>query len=196
MIIVIDIIKYIILLLVTFFTCQIIANKNKRISYIGTVLICVSTAVVQYMNSGLVEALIFGEGIFIGVSKLIHDAPHKYFWAIFVPVCLIGFLVLSNKSFDVSIGLTMTVMIVCDIIRTTSEKLEFSIEKNNENQNEVSKNGDNKLAQKIENLKINAQNKIDKKKNIEGKKRSKICQKLDSKYIVLIIRVRYCDYRF
>jgi hypothetical protein len=148
------------------------------------------------MNSGLVEALIFGEGIFIGVSKLIHDAPHKYFWAIFVPVCLIGFLVLSNKSFDVSIGLTMTVMIVCDIIRTTSEKLEFSIEKNNENQNEVSKNGDNKLAQKIENLKINAQNKIDKKKNIEGKKRSKICQKLDSKYIVLIIRVRYCDYRF
>ena len=72
MMIFIDIVKFVLLVLVTFFTCQIISNNKKRLSYIGTLLICFSTAVVEYINSGLIEAIFFGEIIFISLDKLLN----------------------------------------------------------------------------------------------------------------------------
>jgi len=82
MIIALDIIKFIVLILITFFTCQIVTKNNKRISYIGTLLICFSTAVVEYINSGLVGCLIFGQLILISFNKLLNKEKYKYLWSI------------------------------------------------------------------------------------------------------------------
>lgn len=80
MIIAIDIIKFILLVLASFFACQIVTNKNKRISYIGTLLICFSTAVLEYINNGLVEAIFFGELIFISIDRLLLKQKYKYLY--------------------------------------------------------------------------------------------------------------------
>lgn len=103
MIIAIDIIKFIVLVLVTFFTCEIITNNKKRISIIGTFLITVSTAVVQYINSGLVESLICGETLLICLDNFLKTNKPKYLWAIGIPVSIVGYLLLSNVSFELSI---------------------------------------------------------------------------------------------
>ena len=86
MMIFIDIVKFVLLVLVTFFTCQIISNNKKRLSYIGTLLICFSTAVVEYINSGLIEAIFFGEIIFISLDKLLNNSKYKYLFSIFIPI--------------------------------------------------------------------------------------------------------------
>ena len=78
MIIVIDILKFVVLVLITFFSCQIITGGKKRISYIGTLLICFSTAVIEYINSGLIEAIIFSELLFYSISKLLSEKKYLY----------------------------------------------------------------------------------------------------------------------
>ena len=80
MIIAIDIIKFILLVFGSFFTCQVITNKNKRISYIGTLLICFSTAVLEYINNGIVESIFFGELIFISIDRLLLKEKFKYLY--------------------------------------------------------------------------------------------------------------------
>ena len=84
--IVLDIVKFILLIFGSFFACQVITNKNKRISYIGTILICFSTAVLEYINNGLVEAIFFGEIIFISIDKLLLKEKYKYLYVILIPV--------------------------------------------------------------------------------------------------------------
>ena len=86
MVIFIDIVKFILVVLTSFFTCQIITNKNKRISYIGTILICFSTAFLEYINSGLIEAILFGELIFISIDRLLEKAKFKYLFASLIPI--------------------------------------------------------------------------------------------------------------
>ena len=86
MVIFIDIVKFILLVLASFFSCQIITNKNKRISYIGTILICFSTAVLEYINLGLIEAIFFGELIFISIDRLLEKHNFKYLYAILIPI--------------------------------------------------------------------------------------------------------------
>ena len=80
MIIAIDIVKFILLIFGSYFTCLDITNKNKRISYIGTLLICFSTAVLEYINNGLIEAIFFGEIIFISIDKLLQKEKYKYLY--------------------------------------------------------------------------------------------------------------------
>lgn len=53
-----DILKFVVLVLITFFSCEVITGGKKRISYIGTLLICFSSGITGYMDAGLVEALI------------------------------------------------------------------------------------------------------------------------------------------
>ena len=86
MIIFIDIVKFILLILSTFFSCQIIANGNKRISYIGTILICFSMAIFEYINSGLLEAIFFGELIFISIDRLLEKSKFKYLFVSLIPI--------------------------------------------------------------------------------------------------------------
>lgn len=93
MIIFIDILKFILLIPITFLTCQVITNGKKRISYIGTILICFSTAVLEYINSGLVEALFFGQLIFISIDRLFSKEKNLYFYI----------LMISFRNFRVSI---------------------------------------------------------------------------------------------
>ena len=81
-----DIVKFILLVFSSYFTCQVITNKNKRISYIGTLLICFSTAVLEYINNGLVEAIFFGELIFISIDKLLLKEKYKYLYVVLIPV--------------------------------------------------------------------------------------------------------------
>ena len=86
MVIVSDIIKFIVLILITFFSCQVITNGKKRISYIGTLLICFSSAVIEYINSGLIETIVSGELIFLSISKILENSKYKYFYAVAIPI--------------------------------------------------------------------------------------------------------------
>ena len=93
MIIFIDIIRFILLIIMTWFTVQIITNSKKRISFIGTVLICFSIAVLQYINSGLPEAIFFGELIFVSIDRLLRSPKLKYLFAILIPIRNIRFFI-------------------------------------------------------------------------------------------------------
>ncbi|MBR1540660.1 MAG: hypothetical protein IJ629_05850 [Clostridia bacterium] len=81
-----DILKWIIFVFVTFFACEVITNHQKRISYIGTLLICFSSSVVQYINSGLIEAILTCELIFISLDKLLEKTQYQYLYSIAISV--------------------------------------------------------------------------------------------------------------
>ena len=93
MIICLDILKFILLIFSSFFACQVITNKNKRISYIGTILICFSTAIFNYINSGLVEAIFFGELIFISIDKLFDNSKYNYLFMALIPIRNFGIFI-------------------------------------------------------------------------------------------------------
>jgi len=117
MVIVNDILKFIVLVLITFFICQVITDGKKRISYIGTLLICFSTAVVEYINSGLVEALVTGELILLSIHNLLYNSSKiRYLYAIAIPAGIAGFLLLSNISFQISIGIVILILIIWELL--------------------------------------------------------------------------------
>lgn len=124
MIVLIDILKFIFLTVMTFFSCQVITHNQKRISYIGTVLICFSIAVLQYINSGLLEAIFFGELIFVSIDRILENSKLKYLFAILIPVGILGFLLLSNVSFQISIGIPMIVLIIWRLLEFRSQNKE------------------------------------------------------------------------
>jgi len=84
--IMIDILKFLVLVLITFFSCQVITNGKKRISYIGTLLICFSSAVVEYRDSGLIEAIMAGELVFLSFSRLLEDTHKQWFYVLAMPI--------------------------------------------------------------------------------------------------------------
>ena len=86
MIIFVDIIKFLLVVMMTFLSCQVVTKNRKRISYIGTLLICFSVAVLQYINSGLPEAIFFGELIFVSIDKILENDKFKYLFAILVSI--------------------------------------------------------------------------------------------------------------
>ena len=86
MIIASDILKFIILVVITFFSCQIITDGKKRISYIGVLLICFSSAIIEYINSGLIEALIFSQLIFISLNNILKKYKYKYFYVVLIAI--------------------------------------------------------------------------------------------------------------
>lgn len=143
--IILDIVKFIALIIATWFAMQIITNKNKRITYIGTLMICFSTVMIKYVDKGLLEAVIFGELIFVCFERMINKAKYKYLWPILMSFCLVGFLLLSNISFQVPIGITIcTLIIYLNIKRIISQK-ENEIKESNK------KNKKNKKTEEIEN---------------------------------------------
>lgn len=121
MVIVIDIIKFVVLVVVTFFTAQIITNKNKRVSIIGTFLISCSTAVVEYINSGLVESLIFGQLLLISLNALVGENSHKYIAILGLFISFLGYSILSNLSFQFSIGLALIPIIIWIMCKNKKE---------------------------------------------------------------------------
>jgi len=82
----IDILKFLVLICITFFTCQIITNGKKRISYIGTLLICFSSAVVEYRDSGLIEAIMAGELVFLAISHVLEDSRKQWLYILATPI--------------------------------------------------------------------------------------------------------------
>lgn len=125
MIVFFNILKFIILIIVTFLSCQVITDKNKRISYIGTILICFSTAIVEYINNGLVEAIIFGELIFISIDKFFCNTKYSVLWLLLIPFQILGFLLMSNISFQIPIGICMITLIIwrlLDFKKSNKEK--------------------------------------------------------------------------
>lgn len=93
MLIINNILKFIIFVFITFYACEVITDRKKRISYLGTILICFSSAIVQYINDGLLEAILCGELIFISLDKLLTNSKNIYLYCISVPVRNIRFLV-------------------------------------------------------------------------------------------------------
>lgn len=86
MIVVVDILKFILFVVITFLSCEIITNHQKRISYIGTLLICFSSGIVQYINSGLLEAILACEFVLIAIDKLLENTQFKFLYSIAVPI--------------------------------------------------------------------------------------------------------------
>ena len=82
----INVLKFLLFVFVTFFTCQVVTNNNKRISYVGTILICFSSAIIEYINSGLLEAILCCELIFISINKLLEETNCSYLHIIAIPV--------------------------------------------------------------------------------------------------------------
>lgn len=99
------IIKFIILVISTFFVSEIITNKKKGISILGTVLICFSTAVVEYIDKGLIEALVFGEGSIIFLNEFLNrEKREKYIFSLGFFISIALFFILTNLSWQISIG--------------------------------------------------------------------------------------------
>lgn len=169
-----DIVKFVLLIFASFFTCQIITNKNKRISYIGTLLICFSTAVLEYINNGLVEAIFFCELIFISIDKLLLKEKFRYLYAFLIFFGIIGFLLLSNISFQISIGISMITLIIWRFLKFFKDEKERK-----ENLKKLKKKEKNKEENGEENKKENN------KKNKEKNKKENI-EKKDVKFIVIL----------
>ena len=89
----VDVLKFLVLILITFFTCQIITDGKKRISYIGTLLICFSSAIIEYIDSGLVEAIISGELILMAINHLLKDSRNQLLYLVAIPVRSIRFFI-------------------------------------------------------------------------------------------------------
>ena len=89
----IDILKWIVLVFITFFSCQVITNGKKRISYIGTLLICFSSAIIEYRDSGLMEAIMAGELIFLSFSRLLEDSHKQWLYVLAIPIRRIRILI-------------------------------------------------------------------------------------------------------
>lgn len=108
----INIIKFIALVIITFFMCGIITNKRKGIASLGTLLICFSTAIIQYIDSGLIEALLFGQVIVILINEFLKQKTKiKYLALLGICFGVIGFLLLSNTTWQISIGTVLSALI-------------------------------------------------------------------------------------
>lgn len=105
MIIFSNIIKFMILSLVTFLFMKVITN-SRRLAITGTFLISASTAVVQYINSGLIEVLIFGQLFLIFLNNFFCKDKNRYIYAIGSGLSIIGYLLLSNTSFQIPFAIT------------------------------------------------------------------------------------------
>ena len=115
---VINIVKFIALVLITFFMCRIIANKRKSIAVLGTLLICFSTAVIEYIDSGLIEALLFGQAIVILINEFFKtEAKTKYLALIGIGLGIVGFLLLSNVTWQISIGTVLMALLIWIFIK-------------------------------------------------------------------------------
>lgn len=102
---ILNIIRFIALVISTFFMSEIITNKKIEMSVLGTVLICFSTAIVEYIDSGLIEALIFGECIIIFLNEFLNRKnKEKYFFSFGYFISIALFFILSNLSWQISIG--------------------------------------------------------------------------------------------
>ena len=115
---IIDIVKFIALVIITFFMCRIIANKRKNIAALGTLLICFSTAVIEYIDSGLVETLLFGQAIVILINEFFKaETKIKYLALVGFGFGIVGFLLLSNLTWQISIGMVLIALIVWSLIK-------------------------------------------------------------------------------
>ncbi len=117
----IDIVKFIVLIIVTFYFSQIITNKNKRISIIGTFLIVCSTAVVQYIDNGFLEVLISGELFLICIDKIFGKTEHKALpiFGIFASVLI--YLIFSNLSFQFSMLFAFIPILIWILLKNRKE---------------------------------------------------------------------------
>lgn len=118
----INIVKFIVLVIITFLMCRIITNKRNGLAILGTLLICFSTAILEYMNAQLLEALIFGQGIVILINEFLHNKTITRYLALAgVTLCTSGFLILSNISWQISIGTVLLSLIVWFLIKNRKE---------------------------------------------------------------------------
>lgn len=86
MVIINGILKFILFVFITFFSCEVVTNNTKIISYIGTLLICFSSCIIEYINSGLIEAILTCELILISVDKLLEKTEYCYLYSIAISV--------------------------------------------------------------------------------------------------------------
>jgi hypothetical protein len=67
---IVNIVKFIVLVVVTFFFMELLTNKNKKISAVGTILVCCSSAIAY---EGVVNAIICGEVLIVILEFLMNS---------------------------------------------------------------------------------------------------------------------------
>lgn len=115
---IINVVKFVALVVITFFMCRIITNKKNSMAILGTMLICFSTAIVEYIDSGLVEVLLFGQAIIILINEFLNNSTKiKYLALVEIVLSIVGFLLLSNATWQISIGAVLLALIVWILIK-------------------------------------------------------------------------------
>ncbi len=119
---IVNIVKFIALVIITFLMCRIITNKRNGIAVLGTLLICFSTALLEYIESGLLEALLFGQGIVILINEYLNSkTKSKYFALVGITLGFVGFLLFSNITWQLSIGTVLLSVIFWVLIKNKKE---------------------------------------------------------------------------
>ena len=119
---IVNVIKFISLVIITFLMCRIITNKRNGIAVLGTLLICFSTAVLEYIEMGLIEALLFGQGIVILINGFLNNKTKaRYFALLGIILGVVGFLLFSNITWQLSIGTIVIALIIWCIIKNKNE---------------------------------------------------------------------------
>ncbi len=119
---IVNIIKFIALVIITFLMCRIITNKRNGIAVLGTLLICFSTALLEYIESGLLEVLLFGQGIVILINEYLNTkTKSKYFALLGIALGFVGLLLFSNITWQLSIGMVLLSVIIWIFIKNKKE---------------------------------------------------------------------------
>lgn len=119
---VVNIVKFIDLVMITFLMCRIITNKRNGLALLGTLLICFSTAVLEYIEMGLLEALLFGQGFIILINGFLNNKGKGKILALpGMVIAIIGFLLFSNITWQLSIGMIIIGLLTWSIIKNKKD---------------------------------------------------------------------------
>ena len=110
-------------------------------------MLCFSTVMVKYVDKGLLEAIIFGELILVCFDKIINKTKFKYLWPILMSASIVGFLLLSNISFQVPIGIATITLIIYRYLKEIVSKKELE-EKNSKSKKSKNKEEVNETSNK------------------------------------------------
>lgn len=115
--IVIDMIKIMILAVVTYLFTAIISNNNKRINIMGAIMLSCSSAVLGFYSSGVIETLISGQLILICLNRIFSNESKKNIYIFGLFGSILGYGLLSNVSFQVAMAFAIVPLAIWIILK-------------------------------------------------------------------------------
>lgn len=118
--IVIDIIKILILAIVTYLFVAIISNDNKRINIMGAIMLSCSSAVFGFCKLGIVEILISGQLILICLNRIFSNNSKKSIYIFGLFGSILGYGLLSSVSFQIAMAFVIVPLAIWIILKNRS----------------------------------------------------------------------------